>query len=142
MYAVKRQLIDWLKARPELNGIQVEYVWPGHALDRECVYGGKPTSTQKYAVMTSGRKPRDERSLIPVRIEVIRKGAEVRETDERVEEIAAILENLLADNVTLGGSVSGLRYGGVVSFDSDWDVYDETAESTATLEIEFSSRLF
>jgi len=142
MFAVKRALFTWLAAAPELAGVQVSYAWPGRSQDRECIYGGFPEATQRYAVMTAGRKPRDEDATILIRIEVAQPGNDVQAADQRVEELGAVLETLLADNVTLGGLVTGVRYGGITAVESEYVPLDGSIESTATYHVTFSSRLF
>lgn len=143
IFAIKRYLFGWLATAPALaeGGIQVAYAWPGSSLDRECVYGGKASAEHQYAALTSARKPRDERALIYVHIEVVRPGVTVEETDARAGEIGEVLETMLADNPTLGGVIPGLRYGGISMVETDYSMNDEAVESNLIYQIAFSSRL-
>ena len=139
---LKRALIDALAASGEFAAVQVAYSWPGRHAERECIYAGPATFEQRYAAMTSQRKPRDRTVVVSLHVEVMAPGATVEETDARVEELGEAVDSILAGNVTLSDTVPGLRYGGVVGCELDYAIDDDGAMSAAIYQISFSARIF
>lgn len=138
---VKKAVFDGLAAAPDLAGVNVDYAYKASNHADQYVYGGKMTSQINYANMTSARKPRDEHLAIDVHITVRKPGGDVVDTDARAVEIGGVVETLLADNVTLAGIVTGLRWGGVTGIDMTYALDDDAVETEAVYHLTFSSRL-
>lgn len=136
--ACKRALFTRLATRPRLKGVQLAYSWPGN-VERECVYGGGARSTQEYAAASPGRKPRNETALVDVHIYVRLPGGDVEAADVRAMELGVVVEEELADDVTLGGLVPGHGYGGVASIDGDYMQDDDAVTAIWSYQLRFRS---
>lgn len=84
------------------GGVQVSYSHPGDAVERETVYLGDATSSQRYATMKAGRRTRDEEFTIDVWIEVTTDGPDARAASERAWVLVGAVEDILATDATLG----------------------------------------
>lgn len=100
--ATKAALVDALRDRPAMSGVQVSYSWPGKTVKRESVWCAKATGTSSVPTMKAGRKARDETYVLEVIVEVIVEGKDQQQADERALELAAEIENVAADDPRLG----------------------------------------
>lgn len=105
--AVKAGLVSALDARSGLDNVDVTYSHPGDALQPEAVYLGGVRGTHELPIMRAGRKPRQENYTIDVWFEVIRDGTTSQEAEERAWVLFGELEDLLADDPTIGLPVVG-----------------------------------
>ncbi len=144
---IKKALFDALTDAPALEGVQVEYSYPGPHVDRELIHGGKIEGPQSYPVMRGGpgRKPRQENLTFKVHIVVSVPGATPYEVELRCTELGGELENFLAANPDLSGHLADIGrqviYGGVTYVDLDSDSDDEGAIAVLTYDVTFESRL-
>lgn len=104
MREVKLALRDALREKFAGTEVQVSYSMPPH-LDSESIWFGAVRFDQNYPVMQEGRKPRDELGSVSVVLWAGKSGQDPEEADERVAELHAVLEDVIADDVTLGGLV-------------------------------------
>jgi hypothetical protein len=117
-------LVAALRAKPVLSGVQVEYGWPGDRIERECIWLGPITGTLQLPLMKAGRMYRDDDWTQQVLVDVMMPAAtELREATERVEQLGAVLEGVLADDPTVG--VIGITYGSVESKDQAGPVWTQ-----------------
>lgn len=137
--ACKRALFARLVTRPRLKGVQIAYAFPGRDIQRECIYGGGARTTQEYAAASPARKPRNETALIDVNIYVRLPGGNVEDADVRAIELGLVVEEELADDVTLGGLVPGHGYGGVNTIDGDYVQDDDAATVIWSYQLRFRS---
>jgi hypothetical protein len=138
----KRALIALIAAQPDLEGVTVDYAFKGKNLGREYVYGGRVNAEQTYPNMTSGVKPRDERLTVDVHVYVFIPGGDQVDADTRAMELGGAMETALAADVTLGGTVPGLRWGGVTGYELTPTFDDDGVYSEVVYHVLFSSRLF
>ncbi len=137
--ACKRELFRRLAAAPRLKGVQVAYAFPGRDIQRECIYGGGARTTQEFAAASPARKPRNETALVDVHVWVRLPGGSVEDADARAMEIGVVVEELLADDVNLGGAVPGLAFGGVNSIDGDYMADDDAVTVIWSYQLRFRS---
>lgn len=83
------------------DAVQVEYARPTD-LETEAVWFGPSSFTQDYGPMQAGRKQRNETGSVGVSISAAVEGQTAQEADDRVMELWAVLENVIADDPTLG----------------------------------------
>lgn len=125
--AAKRALIARLAALPGLSGIQVVYTWPGKDPEREIIYGGRARMEQNFATFAAAnsRIQRDELAVVTLHVEVSRPDSDAEAGDERVAALARVVEEDLAANRTLGGTVTGLLVAMVMSAELTEPSFDD-----------------
>jgi hypothetical protein len=117
--AVKKALYDALTAG--LGGVQVSYGHPSAALvERQVVYVGDVQMDYSVPVMRAGRQPRQEEFTVEVIVNVAPARGEPSEAEAEAFALLAAVEDVVADDPTLGG-VDGLLW---VRFDSGRVVTD------------------
>ncbi|MDQ3107514.1 MAG: hypothetical protein M3Q68_06870 [Actinomycetota bacterium] len=110
MPAVKAALVALLTTA--INDATVQVVWgrPQDSLvSRQCVYIADVSYASEIANIKSGRKQRDERYTVDVVISIYLPRGESQTCEERAYALLDSLENVLADDPTLGG-VDGLGW--------------------------------
>ena len=108
--AVKKRLVDLLTA---VSGpVPVDYGWPGQALEDEHIYLGSTAGSVKIRDFRSGRKARNDTFTQAIYFHAKKPGQNGQEADERVEELYALLENILATNTKL--ALNGVDLDGVL----------------------------
>jgi len=121
--------------------VQVAYAYPGAAPARELVCGGRAIGTQDPAAMRrGGRVPRLEEAEVILHIEVSRPGATPREVEERAEEIAVVVVELLAGDPQLSNQ-SGLLFAGVSRVELEPAEFDDDG-ATANLTLGVALKSF
>jgi hypothetical protein len=105
--AVKSALLTALQLKPELEGVQLSYGWPGDALEREHIWIGNVTGTVRIALLSTGRKYRDDKFNVSVFVQAGLIGGTEAEAEERATQLLAALEDVLADDPSIG-EVDGL----------------------------------
>lgn len=139
-HLVIQQLIDTLKAKPELAGVQVEYSWPGDAMEREGIFAGDATGKVSIVLMSTGRKYRDDVFDLPVYIWAGRTGGTEHEARVRAAELLAPLEDVLADDPTLN-NLTGLWDGGNYTLEGPHSTLtDEGGVASFTVTLHFQAR--
>lgn len=108
--AVRSALIDALAALASLDGVVVEYAWRFGSTDRERIFTGRARATHGPASLKSGRTHRNERMTFDLVVLVEKVDGTQEEADERALVLGAVVEEYVADNNTLGGTVSGLNW--------------------------------
>ena len=105
---VKSALLALFKTA--LAPVRVDDAYNGRLSEREYVYFGHITAQQEpLAFRAGGRLPRMEELTVPIHIEVVRPGGTTVDTDTRVTELGAAIENALAaDPTQVALEVSGL----------------------------------
>lgn len=140
-YAAKRKLIDFLDASPSLT-IPVLYAYGDQPETQDMVYAGRVAFEQNYAAMTSGRKPRDETVTVDLHIEVRRAPGSFDDTDSLAVQYGTVVEELIADNVTMSGQVDGLRWAGISGGELENAMDDSGRATRLTYHVQFRSRRF
>jgi hypothetical protein len=138
----KIALIALIAAQPAFEGITVDYAYKAKNAQREYVYGGRITAEQTYPNMTSGTKPRDERLTVDVHVDVMIPGGDQVDADTRAMELGAAMELAIAQDVTVGGTVPGLRWVGVTGHEMTPSFNDDAVYSEVVYHVLVSSRLF
>tara|TARA_R110000803_G_scaffold79437_1_gene145049 strand:+ start:723 stop:1172 length:450 start_codon:yes stop_codon:yes gene_type:complete len=111
MYAVKTKLLTLLQDDAGLSAVQVTYGDPGGAMRRESIFMGDINSSDQFPeVLASGRRRRLEEYTLDVHVFVQSKAAGLQEAEQRAVSLASTVENVVADNPQLGGTVSGLMF--------------------------------
>lgn len=109
--AVRSALIDGLAAVGGLSTVDVIYAWKfDQELPRERIFTSRVRATHEPASLKSGRTFRNERVTFDLVVRVEKVDGTAEEADERALVIGALVEEYVADNRTLGGSVSGLNW--------------------------------
>lgn len=128
-----------------LDGVTVDYSYVGkrHSGTREYLFGGTSEGSVSLAAMQGGsRVKREETPNWPLTIYVTKPGEETTEdADVRAVAIGAVLENYVALNVTLGGSITGLLKATIPSWSLTSWVDDDAAYAVLTYQVEFHSYL-
>jgi hypothetical protein len=99
---VRAALFTALAARPALVGVQVAYSHPGQAVEAEAVYLGAARGSDDVPVVRAGRKKRQESYTLDVFFDVVADGPTGQEASERAWTLFGELEDLLADDPSLG----------------------------------------
>jgi len=138
---IKRALIDYLGRAPRLQGVQIAYAFPGRTLARECIYAGGVRCEQQLVPIDrpTVRRPRAETATLTLVIQVRIPGGTLAETDARADELLTVIDELFADDVTLGGTVGSLAYGGVTAGELTYAPDDDAAVSRLTITVVFHS---
>lgn len=100
--AVRAALVALLQARPGLAGVQVGYSHPGDALERESMFLGGTRGRHDPANLRAGRKHRDEAYTLDVWVDVSADGPTAQPASERAWALIGELEDVLADDPSLG----------------------------------------
>lgn len=99
---VRSALLVALGARAALAAVQVSYSHPGQAIEPESVYLGAARGSDEIPVIRAGRKKRQESYTLDVFFDVVADGPTGQEASERAWTLFGELEDLLADDPSLG----------------------------------------
>lgn len=99
---VRAALFAALTARPAFSAVQVAYSHPGQAIEAESVYLGAARGSDNIPVVRVGRKKRQESYILDVFFDVVADGPTSQEASERAWTLFGELEDLLADDPSLG----------------------------------------
>jgi hypothetical protein len=104
--ATKQKIIDLLNAKTLISDskVQVAYSTPAN-LERESIYFYGVRFRHDLPVMRAGRKPRDEDFVLLAAIAASSPGNSSREAEERAFVLLGELEDILADDPKLDGTV-------------------------------------
>lgn len=100
--SARAALLAALEARPALAQVQVSYSHPGDARETESVYLGEARGASEIPVIRAARKKREERYTIDVWFDVAGDGPTAQGASARAYELYGELEDVLADDPTLG----------------------------------------
>lgn len=95
-------LLAALAARPALSAVQVTYSHPGDTREHESIYLGEIRGTAEIPTIRAGRKARHERYTLDVWLDVDAVGPDAQTASERAWVLFGELEDLLADDPTVG----------------------------------------
>lgn len=95
-------LLAALQARPALAQVQVSYSHPGDAREDESVYLGEIRGSSEIPTVRTSRKKREERYTLDVWIDVDAVGPDAQTASERAWTLFGELEDILADDPTVG----------------------------------------
>lgn len=98
----RASLLLAIQARPALSAVQTTYSHPGGSRENECIYLGEVRGTSQIPVMRAARKKREERYTLDVWIDVDAVGPDAQTASERAWALYGELEDILADDPTLG----------------------------------------
>jgi hypothetical protein len=104
--AVRAALIAALAARPGLAGVTTTYFWQGDADTQEAIYLGTTTITNDWVTMRSGRKAREEAYRIQLHLRAFKPTDWGPTAEARAFAIIAEIENLVADDPSIGLSAT------------------------------------
>lgn len=108
VYAVKAAIVTLLQANGALANVQISHGYPGEGnIQREAIYIDRVTGGQRIPVFKAGRKTREETYAVTVVVFVEQDGVTAADAEERAFELLQEVEDMLADDPTLGG-VSGV----------------------------------
>jgi len=101
-WSLTSHLVDLLRNDPTLLGVSVEPGWPGAKhVTAEMVWVDELAGDVAIPLAVAGRKPRDDDFTIPFELRVAGMTT-LDETMARVSELVAAIENVLANDPTLG----------------------------------------
>lgn len=95
-------LLAALQARPALSAVQTSYSHPGDPHEHEAVYLGEVRGASEVATIRAGRKARQERYTLDVWIDLDAVGPDAQTASERAWALFGELEDILADDPTVG----------------------------------------
>jgi hypothetical protein len=96
------QLVNLLRASASLSGVTVEPGWPGDRVPvAQLIWLDEIDGQIAVPVMTGGRKQRADTFTLSIQMRVIGLGT-LDETMTRLFELVAVVENLLANDTSLG----------------------------------------
>lgn len=139
--AFKLALVGALQAAPGLVGVQVVY---SQANQRTVLREWVSLGEAKFVHARTGthgatRRTRTERLAVDVLVQVRQMGVPPEAADQRAVVIGTVLEELLADDPTVGGVVPKGLYGVVAGGELTHVVDDEGVYSELTYHLEFTS---
>jgi hypothetical protein len=107
---VREALVDLLTARPNLEGKQVSYGWPGDdVLETESIFtASRARIEQEPSSLKAGRTFRDETVDFDVVIRFEAIGGTALDADQGAQALGTEVEECVADNRTLG--VAGVQW--------------------------------
>jgi hypothetical protein len=124
---VRARLVTLLEAA--LPTTQISYGHPGEAMDRESVFLGQARGSHTLATVRAGRRTRDEEYTIDVWVATTAAGPTPQEASERAWTLAAALEDICANDATLG--LAGVIWARVDDW-SDTPTFDDERRGWAT----------
>lgn len=142
-YTAKAALIERLQARTlpaqPLEGLQVEYAYPGATVESECVYGGGIRFEQRDAVAEAPGILVVEDTIVTLYIRVVhRPPGPVQDTDERCAAIGAQIAVVLRTEPHLAGGTSVL---GIARGQGDYHQTDDETMSVLTYQVRVTTNL-
>lgn len=123
--------------------IRVDDAYNGKLVEREYVYFGHITGPHEpLAFRNGGRLPRLEELTVNLHVEAVVPNGNTTDSDTRVVAIGQVVEETLANDPTLGGTVTGLL-GAWMSHTELTSFYmeDGKAASAAVFQISVQSKL-
>jgi plasmid stabilization system protein ParE len=107
----RRRLLELVRHRAQTLGAQCEYGTPPDGIAYGSVWFGDISGETTVADMRAGRKARNDEFSIEVHAFAFVTGDETGEAADRaVEELAGAVDDVLADDPSLGGTVPGLSW--------------------------------
>jgi hypothetical protein len=100
--AVKQRLQDRLQAVAALRDVEIAYTLHPDLLDREAIAFASSSFRHELGPLRAGRKSRDEEAEITLWINASQPGMDDSEADARAHTLFAALEDVLAEDPTLG----------------------------------------
>ncbi len=100
---VKARLVELLEASTDLNDVDIAWCPPAN-FQREVVYFARTVGTSEVANMRAGRKARDETVTMTLVISTAEPGKGGEDAERRCFELWAVVESLLADDISLIGA--------------------------------------
>lgn len=94
-------ILTQLRAHPMASGVKISEGWPGDEEKGELVYILTVDGEMSRPVMNAGRTVRDDKFQITIRFRILGK-RDLNLTMRRLSEVFSALEDVLADNSTLG----------------------------------------
>jgi hypothetical protein len=139
--AVKAALVTLLTTAINDTTVQVTYGRPADSmLQRECVWVGRATGTDRVPTIKAGRKAREERYAVDVVFWVAKPRGTTQEAETRAFELLESAENVLADDPSLG-NLDGLVHATAGTWEADADVANEGPYALLVLEVDCVARL-
>jgi hypothetical protein len=111
-FDVKSYLQDQLGERPPLASVQINYGIPSESVERSCIWLASVEGQFAVATMKAGRKHRDCEYTLLIVLDVELQAATSKEAEERVHAYHAELDDLLAEDASLGGLVQAAHLDG------------------------------
>jgi hypothetical protein len=100
--AFRTALLAALQAKPALAQVQTGYSHPGDTREDESIYLGEVRGSSEIPVIRAARKARQERYTLDVWFDVDAVGPDAETASERVWELYGELEDILADDPSVG----------------------------------------
>lgn len=101
--AVRARLVELFRAHATLGLVQVEPMHPGDTIAPESIFGGPARGQHGAAAIGSNRQRRQETYGLVWFIDVLVEGSDdVQAVEERCFQLFAALEDVLAEDPTLG----------------------------------------
>lgn len=101
-WGIASHLLAMLRNSSDLAGVGIHPGWPGDRATSEIMWIMGFDGTVEIPVLTGGRKQRDDIFTIPLEIRTTR-GNSLDAVFERLTDLIAAVENILADDPSLGG---------------------------------------
>lgn len=107
---VRQAIVDRLRLRAGLSGIQVEPTHPGAAIEEETIFlGDAHDGKHEIANLKAGRKSRNEEFTLDVYVAVLTPGNSATEAEQRAFALLGEVESMLADDPRVGLAASVLQ---------------------------------
>lgn len=137
---VKKVLLDYLRAEPGLQGVQIAYGYPARDVERELLYGGAGRYSRTIDSLSGGMGGVAYRRAVTVELhlQVRVPGGTVEEAETRIIELGSAVETFFDRNARLA-DLPGLLHAGVTSGELGYAVDDDAATSFLQLSVDFTS---
>lgn len=123
-------LLAALQAKPALAQVQTGYSHPGDAREDESIYLGEIRGSSGVPVIRASRKKREERYTLDVWFDVDAVGPDAQTASERAWALFGELEDILADDPTVG---LGAPFWAVVGDYTETLMFDESRRGWGSL---------
>lgn len=142
MVDFKSTLVTALAALPAMSGVKVSFADPGETALKENVWCGRIRDNEHEAVaLKSGRRRREENYTVDVFVEVTGTRLTVETAETRALALGLALEEYLADNPKLDGTVSGLLFAVVSGMELSSVESTDGPHTRLTVSIDVKARL-
>lgn len=107
--ATKTAVVERLRARAGLQGVQIAYTWPGKDAKDELIFFAGTTGKLNVPTMKTGRRARIDEFTLTLHIGAGKKGQRTAEVaDARAEALFAEIDDLMATDDF--GDIDGLKW--------------------------------
>lgn len=138
---VRKAVVDGLANEPALQGVSVTYGWDARAIARYMIFTARPSAETPPSGLRSGRNVREETADFRVVVLVQEPGTDAYGAESKLDEIAPIVEDFLADRKNNELGVPGLNWIRVTGWEGDDGRAEDGYVAQRTYTIRYQARI-